>query len=294
MTNHGNEGGLPASRTGGVPLEQQTTLASEVSYSGVGLHSGRKVRMRLLPAEAGTGIVFVRTDLAGRPRVHARASCVTSTVRATTIEENGVHFFTIEHLMSALFAAGIDNCAVELDNEEPPVGDGSALVFFEMIGKAGKKELAQARKPLVVDRVFRVEEEGRFILMLPYDGVRVTFTSLNPHPLVGTQFVDYVLDRGTYQREIAPARTIAYEAEVEALRRAGLGLGGTLENVIVYNDERWLNELRYPDELVRHKILDVIGDLMLAGPVRGHVIAVKSAHALNTALAKQIYAAYRA
>lgn len=273
-------------------MEYQTTLASEIAYSGIGLHSGRNVRMRILPAQAGTGIVFERTDLEGRPRVRATASCVTSTMRATTIEENGVRFFTIEHLMSALFAAGIDNCVVKLDCEEPPVGDGSALVFFDLIGKAGRKELAAERRPIVVDRVFRVEEEGRFILMMPYDGLRVTFTSLNPHPLVGTQFEDFIVEREIYRREIAPARTIAYEAEVEALRRAGLGLGGTLETVIVYNDERWLNELRYPDELVRHKILDVIGDLRLAGPVRGHIIAVKSAHALNTALAKQIYAAY--
>ena len=131
-------------------------------------------------------------------------------------------------------------------------------------------------------------------MALPYDGLRVTFTSLNPHPLVGIQYADVIIDEATYRREIAPARTIAYEKEIDALRQMGLGLGGTLENVIVYNDEKWLNTLRYPDELVRHKILDVIGDLRLAGTVRGHIIAVKSAHALNTALARKIYDAYAA
>lgn len=250
--------------------------------------------MRLAPAPADTGVVFVRADLPGRPCVRALAPRVASTVRATTIEEDGVRFFTIEHLMSAVSAAGLDNCLIELDQEEPPVGDGSALVFLDLIERAGLAEQAAARDIVRVDRVLRVDDGGRFVMIVPYDGLRVTFVSLNPHPLVGTQYADYIMEGDTYRRELAPARTIAYEAEIEALRKAGLGRGGTLENVIVYNDARWLNELRYPDELVRHKALDVLGDLRLAGVVRGHVIAVKSAHALNTALAKAIYAAYRA
>ena len=130
-------------------------------------------------------------------------------------------------------------------------------------------------------------------MVLPYDGLRVSFTSLNPHPLVGTQYCDVILEGDAYRKEIAPARTIAYEKEIEALRQMGLGLGGTLENVIVYSDEKWLNTLRFPDELVRHKVLDVLGDLRLAGLIRGHVIAVKSAHALNTQLAKKIYETLR-
>jgi len=143
---------------------------------------------------------------------------------------------------------------------------------------------------VIIDQVFRVDDEDRFIMALPYDGLRVTFTSLNPHPLVGIQYADVIIDEASYRREIAPARTIAYEKEIDALRQMGLGLGGTLENVIVYNDERWLNELRFPDELVRHKILDLIGDLRLAGFVRGHILAVKSGHALNAQLAKALFA----
>lgn len=275
-------------------MEHQTTLASEIVYSGVGLHSGLEVHMRIKPAPAGTGVVFERTDQEGRPRVCATAKNVAATMRATTIEEGCARFFTIEHLMSAISASGLDNCIVELDSEEPPVADGASLVFLDLIEKAGLKSLDEKRTVISVDRTIRVDDGDRFIMIVPYDGLRVSFTSLNPHPLAGTQYTDIIVDLASYQKEIAPARTIAYEGEVEALRKAGLGLGGTLETVIVYNDDRWLNTLRFPNELVRHKALDVIGDLRLAGVVRGHVIAVKSAHALNTALAKKIYETYHA
>ncbi|MBP5199937.1 MAG: UDP-3-O-[3-hydroxymyristoyl] N-acetylglucosamine deacetylase [Schwartzia sp.] len=274
-------------------MEHQTTLASEIAYSGVGLHSGQEVHMRLLPAPANTGVVFRRTDIKDRPCVRAAAPNVAATVRATTVEEDGVRFFTIEHLMSAIAAVGLDNCVVELDSEEPPVADGASLVFLDLLEKTGLQTLEEERDVVAVDRVLRVDDGERFIMIVPGDGLRITFTSLNPHPLVGPQYVDVVIDGDSYRKEIAPARTIAYEGEVEALRKAGLGRGGTLETVIVYNDERWLNTLRFPDELARHKVLDVIGDLRLAGVVRGHVIAVKSAHALNTALAKKIYETYR-
>lgn len=274
-------------------MEHQTTLAGEIQYSGIGLHSGLEVHMRIKPAPAGTGVVFERTDIDGHPRVRASAQNVAATMRATTIEEDGVRFFTIEHLMSAISASGLDNCIVELDSEEPPVADGASLAFFDLIEKAGLKTLDEERSVISVDRVLRIDDGDRFIMVVPFDGLRVSFTSLNPHPLAGTQYTDVIVDAASYRKEIAPARTIAYEGEVEALRKAGLGLGGTLETVIVYNDERWLNTLRFPNELVRHKALDVIGDLRLAGVVRGHVIAVKSAHALNTALAKKIYETYR-
>ncbi|WP_072934223.1 UDP-3-O-acyl-N-acetylglucosamine deacetylase [Schwartzia succinivorans] len=277
---------------GGFVLKQQT-IAKEAVYTGVGLHSGKEVHMRLLPAPVDTGIVFVRTDIEWQPTVRAVASNVTATVRATTIEENGVKFFTIEHLMSSFQAARIDNCRVELDAEEPPVADGAALVFLQLLESAGIKEQEKERKETVIDRVYRVDDGDRFVMVLPYDGLRVSFTSLNPHPLVGTQYCDVILEGDAYRKEIAPARTIAYEKEIEALRQMGLGLGGTLENVIVYSDEKWLNTLRFPDELVRHKVLDVLGDLRLAGLIRGHVIAVKSAHALNTQLAKKIYETLR-
>ena len=275
-------------------LQKQRTLKTEISYTGIGLHSGREVHATLKPAPEDTGIVFVRTDLPGAPQIHAKAENVTSTLRATTVEENGHKVFTIEHLMSAFHAHRIDNAYVELDSEEPPVADGASLVFFELMAKAGIAEQAKDRKEIVIDKVYRIDDEktGRFVMVLPYDGFRVSFTSLNPHKLIGVQYEDFHIDEAVYHKEIAPARTIAYEKEIQALREMGLGLGGSLENVIVYNDEGWLNPLHFEDELVRHKILDVIGDLRLAGIIRGHVIAVASGHALNTQLAKQIAAAF--
>ncbi|WP_437436242.1 UDP-3-O-acyl-N-acetylglucosamine deacetylase [Mitsuokella multacida] len=275
-------------------MQKQRTLKTEVSYTGIGLHSGREVHATLKPAPEDTGIVFVRKDLSGEPQIHAKAQNVTSTLRATTVEENGNKVFTIEHLMSAFHAHRIDNAYVELDSEEPPVADGASLVFFELMAKAGIVEQAKDRKEIVIDKVYRIDDEktGRFVMVLPYDGFRVSFTSLNPHKLIGVQYEDFHVDEAVYHKEIAPARTIAYEKEIQALREMGLGLGGSLENVIVYNDEGWLNPLHFEDELVRHKILDVIGDLRLAGIIRGHVIAVASGHALNTQLAKQIAAAF--
>ena len=275
-------------------LQKQRTLKTEISYTGIGLHSGREVHATLKPAPEDTGIVFVRTDLPGAPQIHAKAENVTSTLRATTVEEDGHKVFTIEHLMSAFRAHRIDNAYVELDSEEPPVADGASLVFFELMAKAGIVEQAKDRKEIVIDKVYRIDDEktGRFVMVLPYDGFRVSFTSLNPHKLIGVQYEDFHIDEAVYHKEIAPARTIAYEKEIQALREMGLGLGGSLENVIVYNDEGWLNPLHFEDELVRHKILDVIGDLRLAGIIRGHVIAAASGHALNTQLAKEIAAAY--
>ena len=268
---------------------QQTTIKNELTCLGVGLHSGRQVTMKLKPAPVNEGINFIRVDLNDSPRIKAIASNVTATVRATTLEQNGAKVFTIEHLMSALHVLKIDNCFIELDAEEPPVMHGSAIDFFRMIKSAGIVEQDAQRKEILIDKIYKVDEPGRrFVIALPYDGFRISFTSVNPHPLVGVQYEDFEISEELYESEIAPARTIAYEKEIDALRSMGLGLGGTIENVIVYNDERWLNDLIYPDELVRHKILDLIGDLRLAGIVKGHFIAAASGHSLNTQLAKMI------
>lgn len=271
-------------------MNKQKTIAREIMYSGIGLHSGEEVKMKLSPAPVDTGIVFIRTDLPNKPRIKAIASNVTSTLRATTIGNGEVKVFTIEHLMSALFASDIDNCYIELDNEEPPVIDGASEVFVKLLSEAGSVEQDKMRQEIVIKKVYRIDDKERFVMVVPYDGFRVSFTSLNPHPLIGTQYYDFTFDIDAYKQEIAPARTIAYEKEVEALHKMGLGLGGNLENVIVYNDEGWMNKLRYADELVRHKILDIIGDLRLAGVLKAHVIAVKSGHELNTKLAKKILA----
>jgi UDP-3-O-[3-hydroxymyristoyl] N-acetylglucosamine deacetylase len=271
-------------------MAHQTTIAKTAGYTGIGLHSGKDVTITLKPAPADTGIVFVRTDLPGAPRVKAAAANVTATMRATTLEDGAAKVFTVEHLLAVFFALGIDNCNVEITAAEPPVADGSALPFVRMVEEAGIAELDAPCRYVDLPAAQAVRYPDKFIAILPYDGLRVSFTSVNPHPLIGTQYGDFEIDAATFKREIAPARTIGFMHEVEALQAQGLALGGSLENAVVYDEDKILTPLRFPDELVRHKILDVLGDLALVGRIRGHIVAVKSSHALNTTLAKQIVA----
>ena len=268
----------------------QTTLARPVSYSGIGLHAANEVHMVLRPAPADTGIVFVRTDLAGNPSVPAQLAYVTNTMRATTLEQGEAKVFTVEHLLSALQGMAVDNCIVEMDSVEPPVADGSSLTFVRLIEQAGIQKLDMPRRVLTVRRQHLVQEEDKFIAILPYDGFRITFTSINPHPLLGVQFSDTeITKRQLYTRYSLCPYDRFLRKELAMLKKLGLGKGGTLENTIVYDDTTCLSVLRSDDELVRHKVLDVIGDMALLGrSLKGHIIAVKSSHKLNNMLARQI------
>lgn len=268
----------------------QQTLAKAVTYSDIGLHSGKEVVMTLLPAEADTGIVFVRTDLPERPEIHALAQNVTSTIRATTISENGAEVFTVEHLMAALSMMKIDNCRIEMSSPEPPVTDGSAAVFCRLILEAGRVQQDAERNVYSVPQAFSVYEDDKFITVQPYDGYRISFVSINPHPRLGTQYFDVELNEESFLKEIASARTVGFMHEIKQLQKMGLGLGGSIENVVIFDDDKVLSEMRFEDELIRHKILDVIGDLYLLGHIKGHITTVKSGHALNSKLAKQIVA----
>lgn len=269
-------------------IEKQHTLKQAASCDGIGLHSGKLVEMTLRPAPVDTGIVFVRTDLEGHPQVHAVASNITATTRATTLTENGASVTTIEHLMAALAILKIDNCYVEMSAAEPPVGDGSAQAFIDEIQKAGIQEQDGERQVYHVDRAFFHYDGDRSIVVLPYEGFRITFTSINPHPLLGTQVLD-VEDKGDcFLKEVAAARTVAFEEEIAQLRKMGLGLGGNLDNVVVFGKDKVLSKLRFPDELIRHKILDVIGDMYLLGPIHAHIICMKSGHAFNDNVSRQI------
>ena len=269
-------------------IEKQHTLKQAASCDGIGLHSGKLVEMTLRPAPVDTGIVFVRTDLEGHPQVHAVASNITATTRATTLTENGASVTTIEHLMAALAILKIDNCYVEMSAAEPPVGDGSAQAFIDEIQKAGIQEQDGERQVYHVDRAFSHYDGDRSIVVLPYEGFRITFTSINPHPLLGTQVLD-VEDKGDcFLKEVAAARTVAFEEEIAQLRKMGLGLGGNLDNVVVFGKDKVLSKLRFPDELIRHKILDVIGDMYLLGPIHAHIICMKSGHAFNDNVSRQI------
>ncbi len=268
----------------------QTTLAGSVSYSGIGLHAAQEVHMVMRPAPANTSIVFIRTDLPGQPSVRAHLSKVTNTMRATTLEDGEAKVFTVEHVLSALNGLQVDNCIVEMDSAEPPVADGSSLNFVELIQKAGIQSLKEPRQEIVIQKQHLIQEDDKFIAVIPYDGFRITFTSINPHPLLGVQFFDAEITPDVYVKEIAYARTIAFTAELEMIRKLGLGKGGNLENTIVYDETTCLSKVRSADELVRHKVLDVIGDISLLGkPIRGHIIAVKSSHKLNNLLTHDIF-----
>lgn len=267
---------------------KQKTLLKPIQYKGTGLHSGLPVTMTLRPAEANTGIVFIRTDLPGQPSVKAIAANVTSTNRATTLEDGDAKVFTVEHLLAAFYGLQIDNCYVELDSPEPPVGDGSAAVFVDLMKSAGIDVLDAHRAVYAVKRSHAIYDGDRYIVILPYDGLRVTFTSVNSHPLLGTQQVDILLNSENFETDISPARTIGFMNELEQLQAMGLAKGGSIENVLVYDDTKCLSAPRFDDELVRHKILDVLGDLFLLGPIKGHIIALKSSHELNSRLAREI------
>ncbi|HIU63850.1 MAG TPA: UDP-3-O-[3-hydroxymyristoyl] N-acetylglucosamine deacetylase [Candidatus Avacidaminococcus intestinavium] len=266
----------------------QQTLAKAVEYAGIGLHSGKEVNIKLAPAAPDTGIVFIRTDLPQRPEIKAEPSNVTSTLKATTVSIGDAEVFTIEHLMAALSMLGIDNCRVEMDAPEPPVTDGSAGVFVCLILQAGRQEQKVLRKVYALEREFSVHQEDRYICALPYDGFRISFVSVNSHPLLGTQYFDVDLTEETFLKEIANARTVAFMHEVEQMKKMGLGLGGSVENVLVFDDTGILSVPRFENELVRHKILDVIGDFYLLGPIKAHIIAVKTGHAFNAEVARQI------
>lgn len=267
---------------------KQKTLKNSVSYTGIGLHSGKIATVVFNPLPVDSGIIFVRVDLPGKPKIPAKAQFVSTTIRATTLTNEGAEVFTIEHIMAALFMSGIDNCQVELDGAEPPVADGSAQPFVDIFYKIGIVEQDKKKDIFLLDKSFSVHDNDRYVTAIPYDGQRFSFLSINSHPLLGTQYFDVECGKDDLYKEISPARTIAFMHEVEELKKNGLGLGGTSENVIIYDDEKVLTPLRFSNELVRHKLLDLLGDLFLAGSFYGHVIAVVSGHALNTALAKKI------
>ena len=269
---------------------RQHTLSESVSYKGIGLHSGQPVLLEFQPAEVNTGIVFIRTDIEGEPEISATADRVTSTFRATTLAHGQGQVMTVEHLIAALYLAGIDNCRIQMNSIEPPVGDGSAQVFFDLIRKVGKVAQTAPAKWLKIKKAYQVYDGDRFIVILPYDGYRISYTSFNAHPELGTQFFDVDLMDENGPAEIISARTIGFMHEFEALQAQGLALGGSLENALVYGVEESLNPPRFPEELVRHKMLDIVGDLALCGyRIQGHVIPSQSAHALNTKLALRLY-----
>lgn len=271
----------------------QRTLRSTVSCTGVGLHSGTPITLTLRPAPANSGIVFVRSDLEEPVEIPARAEFVVDTTMATTIAQGNVKVSTIEHLMAALAGMGIDNCRVEVSGPEVPIMDGSAAPFVYLIESAGIELLRETKKFLVIRKAVTVEDGDKQATFLPASQFSVSFTIDFEHPLISEQSYRMDFSDSFFQREIARARTFGFYREVEMMKKMGLARGGSLENAIVIDDFSILNPdgLRFPDEFVRHKILDSIGDISLIGmPVIGHLVANKSGHMLNHKLVMQVLA----
>jgi UDP-3-O-[3-hydroxymyristoyl] N-acetylglucosamine deacetylase len=271
-------------------LEYQHTIASSVSLTGIGLHTGVPVTLRLVPAPASTGIVFKRTDL-DNFTIEALARNVARVSYATSLMKKGVLISTTEHLLSALAAARVDNVFAEIDNLELPIADGSALPFVKMIAKAGLKRQRSRRTFARVKKSIAVEDGAKRIAVHPAEMFHVTYRIVFPHPMIGEQTLDFSPRRGNYETEIAPARTFGFFEEVEMLRKSGLIKGGSLENAVVLTRDGVLNPegVRFPDEFCRHKILDLMGDLALLGhPLIGHVVAERGGHAMHAALVDQL------
>jgi UDP-3-O-[3-hydroxymyristoyl] N-acetylglucosamine deacetylase len=270
-------------------LAHEQTIRAAVSCAGVGLHSGATVNLRILPAPAGTGIVFHRTDLDSFA-IEASGRNVARVSYATSLMKKGVLISTTEHLLSAFTGVGIDNAIVELDNLELPILDGSARPFVEMIQSAGIRKQRKLRTYLRIVRDIELREGDKFIAVYPADVYSVSYSINFPHPLIGKQNFRVSLTNGSYLREIAPARTFGFLHEADAMRQQGLIRGASTENAIVLNLDELLNPpLRFPDEFVRHKVLDLIGDLALIGKqILGSVVADRAGHAMHTALVSRI------
>ena len=267
----------------------EQTIRSAVECSGIGLHSGAPVRLRILPAPSNTGIVFRRTDLDGF-EMEAVGRNVARVSYATSLMKKGVLISTTEHLLSAFVGMGIDNAIVELDNLELPILDGSAQPFVDLIRRAGVRKQRRPRSFLRILRSLELREGNKFIGVYPSDRYSVSYTIDFPHPLIGRESRTLELTNGHFVKEIAPARTFGFLHEAEMMRQQGLIRGASNENALVLTRDGIVNPpLRFPDEFVRHKILDLIGDLALIGRrILGNVVADRAGHAMHTALVSRL------
>lgn len=269
----------------------QRTIRKRVTVEGLGLHTGEPASITFKPAPVNSGIHVVRKDLPGCPSIPVRAANVRATQMATTLGGPAFSVSTVEHCLSSLAAFRIDNLIIELSGPEIPIGDGSAHVFMEAILSAGFAEQDQPRKYAYVTEPIFVGDEDKHAYVVPYNGLRVTCTIDFPHAKIGRQRLDLDINETSFARELSMARTFGFLKDVEALRAKGLARGGSLENAVVLDDNEILNPegLRFPDEFVRHKMLDALGDLVTLGmPLMGHLVLYKAGHDLMNRLVKKI------
>jgi UDP-3-O-[3-hydroxymyristoyl] N-acetylglucosamine deacetylase len=265
-------------------LFHQKTIARPVAISGVGIHGGRPVRLKLRPAPEGTGVVFRRTDCGGI-EIPALASYVSSVDLATTLGRDDVTISTVEHLLAAVRTCDLDNLWIDLDAPEVPILDGSALPFLHLLEAAGLRWQHAPRRILAITAPVVVAVGAKRIRVSPYPGLRITYAVDFAHPAIGHQEIDVVLARESFARDLAPARTFALREDIERLHRRGLGLGGDLDNCVIFEPTGPNNPLRFADEPVRHKALDAVGDLALAGaPLWAHVEVERGGHHLHFSL----------
>jgi len=269
----------------------QRTIKRSVSYTGVSLHLGEKVKVTLEPAPVNQGIVFIREDLPGTPRVRAAGAKVVSNRRGTTIGEGSVKITTVEHILATLSGLGIDNIFIKMNGQEFPAGDGSALPWVNLIQTSGIVDQNAPKEFFKVKEPFWIEEGDRRLIVLPNEQFKITYTVDFPNSPLKSQFAEFLIDEETFIKEIAPSRTFGFMQEVEGLKEKGLIQGGSLENAVLIDENGVVNKegLRFPNEPVRHKILDLIGDLYLIGrPLKAHIIAVKAGHLLHVKLASKL------
>lgn len=271
----------------------QKTIKNSIKFSGVGLHTGRAVNGRIVPAAEDTGITFVRTDIPGRPELKAEASNVLTTSYATSLGTKEFSISTVEHLLAAFYGLGVDNAVVEINGPEVPILDGSSAEFIDMIESAGLSELCSPRKYIVIRRPIKVQENGKYVFVMPAEEMEFTvdYTIDFSHPFVTRQNFSRRFSKEVFKNEVGRARTFGFLHDVETLRKNGLARGGSLDNAIVIGEGEILNEggLRYPDEFVRHKVLDMMGDISLLGaPLVCRIIAHRSGHSLNYKLIQQV------
>ncbi len=270
----------------------QRTLAGPVKCEGVGVHSGKPAKMVIKPAPPNHGIKFVRTDLMDHPSIPALFRMVTDTSMATVLGKDGVIVSTVEHILACLAGLSVDNAVIELDSYEVPIMDGSALPFAEAISKAGIVEQDAKRFFFIIKKPLVIEDGDRSVGIYPSSLYRISYTIDYDHPLIGQQTMDIKVESDLFMKEICMARTFGFYHEYEYMKQYGLARGGSLENAIVIEGEKVLNEggLRFPDEFIRHKILDCIGDFSLLGmPLLGHVVARKSGHMFNHRLLEALF-----
>lgn len=271
----------------------QCTIDRQILIAGTGLHSGRRINMTLRPAEAGTGIVFHRTEGERTVSIEAVSANVVDTRLATVLGKGGLTVSTVEHLLATLAAFGIDNLHIDIDGPEVPIMDGSAAPFVELLEQAGIRSLRRSRKFLAVRQPMTIVDGEKRVSLIPSRFFRITFDIDFDHPCISLQQRTIKITRSTFCREIAGARTFGFLREVEYLKTNGLALGGSMDNAVVIGEDRVLNPegLRYNDEFVRHKILDAVGDFSLLGyPILGHIRAFKAGHDINHRMVEKILA----